>query len=219
MAFSEDCEGGVASNTFTVVVLKPETPVVTPTAAAVCEGTEVIFAVTSPVAGATYSWSGDTGTPTGDDNSTYTVSGAAYGTKGVYAAASFTYTVGTLTPKTCVSDLSTLAQAEVNPLPTVTTVGSTAFCGTTTSHQLQVKAEVGESADGVAVAWYDNNAGTGEALSNATTYTPEALTTTAVTYYVKATVNNTGCVNAPLYGVSASLSLDEGTIGGEENSD
>lgn len=215
MAFGEECTDGVPSNTYTVVVLKPTVPTINISAAAVCQNVDDLTFTVTPSDNTTYTWSGTDGTPTGDDKSTYTVGSSSTGTKDVKAKATVFYTVGGL-QKTCESAFSNIAQATVNPLPTVTTIGNTAFCGTG-EHQLEVKAEVNTSTDGIMVAWYDNSAGTSTAVSSSTTYTTGALTTSATTYYIRATVTATGCVNATLHQVSAALSLNEGAIGGAED--
>jgi hypothetical protein len=54
------------------------------TAATVCQNTNVVFRVTTPVTGATYTWSANpTGTASGTGNCSYTVSGTATGVKAV----------------------------------------------------------------------------------------------------------------------------------------
>jgi hypothetical protein len=84
MAANEECSDGVMSNTFTVVVhALPETPTIMASVSAVCLNTNVVFWVTSPVSGATYTWLGTAGTASTGTGNSYTVSGGATGTKSV----------------------------------------------------------------------------------------------------------------------------------------
>jgi hypothetical protein len=84
-ASSAACPDPLPSNTYTVEVLAvPATPTITASATAVCQGTDVVFNVANPVAGATYTWSSNAGgTASGTGNSTCTVSGATSGEKNV----------------------------------------------------------------------------------------------------------------------------------------
>jgi hypothetical protein len=69
------------------VLALPDTPTLAVSASTVCLGTNIVFRVTSLVSGATYTWSGAAGTVSGTGDGTYTVSGAATGTKSVTAYA------------------------------------------------------------------------------------------------------------------------------------
>jgi hypothetical protein len=72
------------------VLALPATPALAVSASTVCLGMDITFRVTSPMDGATYTWSGAEGTPSGTGNCSYTVSGATTGTKSVTAYASQT---------------------------------------------------------------------------------------------------------------------------------
>jgi uncharacterized protein (TIGR02145 family) len=75
-----------------VVAALPATPAITRVSAAtVCLNTNVVFRVTTPVAGATYTWGGTAGTASGTGSGTLTVSGAATGTKSVTVYARVAY--------------------------------------------------------------------------------------------------------------------------------
>jgi hypothetical protein len=217
-AASDDC-ADVSSNTFTVVVLQPEAPVINVSAAAVCrDAGDLVFTV-APAANTTYSWSGEPGTPAGDDRSTYTVSGASTGAKAVQATATVYYEVNSL-QKTCTSILSEVASAVVHPLPAVAQTGTAAFCGGGT-HTLGVEVTVAGNSvpEGeVTITWYSDDAGTNVAAGsgNAASYTTPNLTASA-SYYVGATVNATGCAAAGLTRVDATVNLYEGAIGGRED--
>jgi hypothetical protein len=66
------------------VLALPATPTITASAEPQCQGTDVVFGVVNPVAGATYTWSSNAaGTVSGAGNSTCTVSGATAGEKTV----------------------------------------------------------------------------------------------------------------------------------------
>ena len=218
-AVNTECSGGVYSNTYTVVVLKPAAPVIVAPESAVCANTDVTFTI-APADNTTYTWSGATGTPSGTDNSTYTFSSATYGTIAVQAAASVTYTVGSL-EKTCVSDLSTTANATVNPLPVISNTTTLNACGSgakALSVQILVASAEPES-NAISIRWYSDAAGE-TAIEGATnaSYTTPVLTATE-TYYVGATVNSSGCTSDGLTTVSAIVNLYEGVISGTESSE
>jgi hypothetical protein len=65
------------------VLALPATPGISVSASTVCLGTYITFRVSSPVSGATYTWTGAAGTASGTGDGTYTVSGATTGTKSV----------------------------------------------------------------------------------------------------------------------------------------
>jgi hypothetical protein len=213
-----NCAAEVASNTYTVVVLKPAVPtIIAPTN--VCQNAGNLVFTASGDAGSTFTWTG-ANDPTGDNKNTYTVLGSGTAqTYSLQATASVGYVGGALT-KTCTSGSSTVAQAAINPLPTVTQTGTTAWCGSA-SQQLQVTAKVGEETSGLTVKWYDNNGASGKALSETTTYTVPAATgpsgVKTFTYYVQATVSATSCVNSPLAAITGTRNLYEGEITGAEN--
>jgi hypothetical protein len=213
--YSAECgPSGVASNTYTVAVLQPAPPeIVVPSS--ICSGPGNLQFTIPAAANTTYSWNkkeGTTnGTPSGDDNSTYTVTAPVAGTYTLTAAASVTYNVGDL-EKVCVSPYATDVLAAAHPLPVVTPVGNTAFCGVG-DHILQVQVT---PAEGTTVAWYTESSGSATPVSTTTTYTPANLTAALSTWYVRATTAN-GCSNpSPLHAVSAKMHLLPGAIAGEE---
>jgi hypothetical protein len=216
MAGSANCPD-VPSNTFTVeVVATPAQPTV-PNPEAVCEGTDVIFAVTSPETGATYSWTWTEteGTPDGTGNATYTVSGAAYGTKKVQATASiyYTATAGTKT-KTCVSIESDEASATVKPLPVVEpNIADYEACGGGIKN-LKVIVTAGSSTvtDEATITWYEDNSTGSTQLTTGATYSPTL--TTSDTYYVGAVLNS--CASTSLLQIDADITLYQGVIEGDE---
>jgi hypothetical protein len=218
VAFSEDCTEGVSSNTFTVVVLKPTVPVINVVTAAVCQNAGDLTFTLPTADNTTYTWSGATGNTTGDDKSTYTVSGAAYGTKEVLATASVLYTVGGQ-EKTCTSALSEAASAIVNPLPVVANISDYEECGSG-EKELEVEVTAGDATvTGTAsITWYaDNDTGSTKLKTGVgyATYSPELIA--SATYYVGAeyTDNAITCPSAaPLTPVTATINLYEGTIGG-----
>jgi hypothetical protein len=175
----------------------------------------------APAANTTYSWTSESGTengtPTGDDNSTYTVSGSVFGTKQVRAAASVTYNVGAKGPKTCASTFSDVASAIVNPLPVVTPADVFTYCGSGT-FPLSVTVATGESdvTSAATIKWYSNNDTGSTQLETGANYTTETLTASA-TYYVGAVVNATSCPSASLTPVTATVNLYEGVIDGAED--
>jgi hypothetical protein len=178
-AANAECPEGVASNTYTVVILSPAAPVINVGAAAICQDVaDLVFTIPS-AANTTYTWTGAPGTPSGDDRSTYTVSGSTPGAKAVQATAAVYYEIGGLT-KTCTSAPSAEAQAEVRPQPVITSIGE-AQCG---SHVLlTVQATVnGVTVTGseVAITWYADDAGNTPVGSGATyaPCSPPALLTT-----------------------------------------
>jgi hypothetical protein len=204
----------VESNPFTVVVLaQPDKPTVTPTVAAVCFGADVEFTASGAGAGATYSWSGASGAVSGTGDGTYTLTSPAVGTPQVQAAASVTYTSGTLTPKVCVSTLSAAASAQVKPLPVVTPNATYAWCGTNDMTALGVTVTASDNpvtAD--SITWYDAPTD-GSSIETGDTYDPRPLTSTT-SYYVGAVYD--GCASNGRTTVTATVNLHEGSIGGAE---
>ena len=212
-AINSDCE--VSSNTFTVQVLAlPAAPTIN--VSDICKDAgDLVFSI-SPAANTTYTWTktaGANGVASGADNSTYTVSGASTGTTSVQAAASLTYNINSL-QKVCVSTLSAVASGVVNPLPTVTQTGTSAFCGSDANTTLTVYAEVNSQTSGIDITWYSKSDGTDQ-VETGTTYTPTLTVGAADTYYVRATVAATTCASA-LTPVTGILNLTEGEIEGEE---
>ena len=214
----ENCSEELPSNTYTVVVLNPAVPEIT-VPSNVCQGVDDLVFSASGDAGSTFTWSGSN-TPSGAGDGTYTVlKSSAAQTYSLQATANVYYEINALN-KTCTSGSSTVAQAAINPLPTVTQTGTTAWCGSA-SQVLQVTAQVGSETDGITVKWYDNANGTGDALAESTTsYTVEASNdpndVKKYAYYVRATVGATGCVNpTPLTEITGTRNLYEGEITGE----
>jgi hypothetical protein len=69
------------------VLALPATPTLAVSASTVCLGTNIVFRVTVPESGATYTWSGAEGTASGIGDGTYTVSSATTSTVSVTAHA------------------------------------------------------------------------------------------------------------------------------------
>jgi hypothetical protein len=82
------CYSGTVTQSASVQASAP--PGITVSASTVCQGTNIVFRVTEPVSGATYTWSGAAGTASGTGDGTYTVSGATTGTVSVTAFARLT---------------------------------------------------------------------------------------------------------------------------------
>jgi hypothetical protein len=217
VASNDECTTGVSSNTYTVQVLNNAAPTISVEATPVCQGADVVFTV-APAANTTYSWSvveGETGATAGDDRSTYTLSIPNYGTKKVQVTATVDYDINGLT-KTCVSELSSVAEAVVNALPVVEpTGGPFAQCGggtTTLGVTVTVAAVV---VDGVSIIWYSDAGGSTQVGTGASYTTPSLIASTP--YYVGATVNATGCASNGLTTVNATVNLYEGAISGQED--
>jgi hypothetical protein len=216
-ASSAECND-ISSNAFTVqVVAQPSVPTVNATTAAVCEGANVIFAVAAPFTGATYTWTGDPGMPSGTGDATYILTSPATGTRSVQATASVFYTAsaGTKT-KTCTSTESTVASAVVNPLPVVTPTGTFAHCGSDEFPLSVTVAAGGTDVTGTStITWYAENSTSSTQVATGANYSPNL--TVSDTYYVGAVVNATSCPSASLTPVIATIDLYEGEIFGEEN--
>jgi hypothetical protein len=216
-ASSSDCQEPVSSNAFVVIVVPtPNAPVISASTAAVCQNAgDIVFSI-PPAANTAYNWSGSDGTPSGGDNSSYTVSSAAYGAKSVTATASVTYTVGGL-DETCTSGASNATSAEVHPLPVVSQTAYDEECGKGEKH-LGVEVMVGDaSSSNVTVSWYAGASG-GSALQSGDdkTFTTPSLTETT-NYYVAAAEKTTGCESAGRATVEAKVDLNEGSISGTKN--
>jgi hypothetical protein len=210
---AEDCNP-VLSNSYTVVVFaQPTKPIVT--APAVCLGSDVVFTVSGAGADTTYSWSGMTGgTPSGPGGSILTFSGLTAGTTlPVYATASITYT----DTKACTSLASATATATVKPLPVVAPADTYTWCGTGTMVPLVVTVMAGTATvTGATINWYedeDHEAPVNDATDY--TYNPGFLTETK-SYYVTATATHENCESTTNTTVTATVNLNEGSIGGEE---
>jgi hypothetical protein len=72
----------------TFACVPPATPQITHAGSGmVCQGTNVVFSITSPDAAVTYTWSGSSGTASGVGNCTFTANGSIAGVKSVTAYA------------------------------------------------------------------------------------------------------------------------------------
>jgi hypothetical protein len=207
----------VESNPFVVQVLaRPDKPTVTPTSSAVCFGADVEFTASGGGTGATYSWSGATGTASGTGDDTYTLTTPAVGpTSAVYATASKFYDINSMT-KTCVSVISNDAgTATVKPVPEVTAPGTPyVWCGTSNLSAMEVVVTAdGSPVTGSAIIdWYEASTG-GTSLHTGASYTLSAIPTTLKSYFVGATYD--GCPSNGRTEVTAT-GLNEGEISGAE---
>ena len=212
VAYNSSCT--VSSNTFTVEVLEAPVPTISASTTAVCQnGTDVEFSIT-PAANTTYTWSGTAGTTAGNDNSTYTVGTSTAGDINVQAKATVFYAAsGGLEAKTCESELSGVKSAVVNPLPTITPTSTFARCGSGTLPLSVTVAAGGDVTSTSTITWY-SDAGATNQVNTGASYTPTLTETTP--YYVKAVVNATSCASPSPTTVTATVSLYEGEIDGEE---
>ncbi|MDR3184299.1 MAG: hypothetical protein LBT49_02715 [Prevotellaceae bacterium] len=81
---SEYCRTAMRGSIPVVALQTPTTPEITRVSdGTVCQGENITFSVPAPVSGATYTWRGTAGEPSGRANSLYTVSGATAGDKAV----------------------------------------------------------------------------------------------------------------------------------------
>ena len=222
----ENCPNELPSNTYTIVVLKPEAPVINVSSASVCEGNAVVFGI-QPVDNTTYTWTtvqGDTDTNNGSSNSSYTIpSSATYGMKQVQASASVTYNIGESETKVCVSTLSEIAAAVVQPLPVITDNTTADACGSgpkTLTVEITVANAEPKDETAVSIKWYSDKNGGDSAIQDATSssYTTEPLTKTKA-YYVGATVTATNCESKGLTEVTATIHVDEGKITASEETE
>jgi hypothetical protein len=186
-----------------VVVTLPDTPTITASASTVCQGTNAVFRISSPVTGATYTWSvnpaSPAGTVSGTGNGTYTVSGATTGTKSVSAYAHFTSS-GT----TCQSNTSGTVSAVVAAMPaaaTITTSASTVCQGT------NVVFRISSPVTGATYTWSVNPASPAGTVSGTgdRSYTVSGATTgtKSVTAYARLTSSGTTCQSNTSATVSA----------------
>jgi hypothetical protein len=112
------CISGSAATVSVAVVAAPARPTITRvTATPVCQGTDIVFTVTAPIEGMTYTWSGDAGTASGTGNGTYTVSSASTGTKSVTVVANLP-----VSETICQSTASAAASAVVAIMPAIPVV-------------------------------------------------------------------------------------------------
>jgi hypothetical protein len=109
------CQSNTSDPVSAVVATMPDTPTIIASASTVCQNTNVVFEVQSPESGATYTWTGTSGTASGAGNYIYTVSGATTGTKSKSAYARLASS-GT----TCQSANAATVTAVVITSPTIT---------------------------------------------------------------------------------------------------
>jgi hypothetical protein len=214
VASSQGC-ADVPSNTYTVKVVAAAVVPTIPTPDAVCEGNDVIFAVTSPQSGATFSWTGTAGTEGGTGDATYTITAPlATGTINVQATASIYHAVDALT-KTCVSLPASNLTATVNPLPVVTPdVSEYDVCGAGLKDlKVTVTAGGADVTNFSTITWYSDASGN-TVVNGSGGANYEVNVTTTTTYYVKAEVIATECEAASLTEVIATISLNQGAIDG-----
>jgi hypothetical protein len=213
----------VPSNTYTVeVVATPTVPSIDQSTLVKCDVGDVVFSI-AEAANTTYTWASTgigTGVVSGTGNTSYTVTAAGFGKIEVSATVSVTHNSGTLTPKVCVSSTPATADADVNPIPTLTNVTSTtAVCGTGDRDLIVTVTANGSdvtTGPNTTITWYsDENGNTSVNGEGGANYFLEDVTVTTP-YWVGAVVNSCPASNNFLK-VDATVSLNEGAIGGQEN--
>jgi hypothetical protein len=155
----------------------PATPAITASAGTVCQSTDVVFKVSSPVAGATYTWSGNpAGVESGTGKATYTVNSV---TDVVSASV---YSRVTLNGITCQSANAATLTVSVIPVAPPT-VASATFC-------YGFPGQLVAAATGANIAWYDASTG-GTKLGDGNVLQLTPLYNASALYYAEAiTVNN-----------------------------
>jgi hypothetical protein len=192
MAFAQVAYGDVTcqsrtSNRMAIEVMAlPATPVVTRVSAAtVCQNTNVVFRVTTPVDGAAYTWNG-AGTASGPGNCSYTVSGAATGTKSVTVVARVAY--GGVT---CQSGTSGAVDGFVTALPDTPAI--TRVSAATVCQNSNVVFRVNERVSGTTYTW-SGAAGTASGAGNGTFTVSGATTgTKSVTAFAEVAYTDVTC--------------------------
>jgi hypothetical protein len=130
------CVSASAATVSVEVVATPARPAVTRvTTTPVCRGTDIVFRVTTPVEGLTYTWSGAAGVASGTGNGTFTVSGAEAGTKSVTVTANLP-----VSETTCQSTASAAVSGVVAIIPDVPTVTLTSASTVCTGNSLSFEA-------------------------------------------------------------------------------
>ena len=176
------CEAAMNGTVVVNAVATPVTPKIAISAGTACQHTDVTFNVANPVAGATYTWSGNpAGVAGGTGNATYTVNASA----DVKSAS--VYSRITSSGITCQSANAATVTVSV-VAPAAPAVVQSAFC-----YGLPGQL-IASAASGVNIAWYDaptdgNKLGDGNVLP----LTP--LCNVSASYYAEArTANN--CVSS-----------------------
>ncbi|WP_323489252.1 gliding motility-associated C-terminal domain-containing protein [Flavobacterium sp. PL02] len=160
----------------------PTTVVATPLN--VCSGESTIITVNSPVAGTTYNWYDESA----GGNLVFT--GTTYTTPGL--TASVTYHVEAVIGS-CSSPTRTPVHVNVNPVPSVPTVGSsTVFIQSGQNVTLQVTNPVTD----VAYDWYDAPINGNLLSSGTTSYTPSPALIVNKSFYIAARSTTTACTNS-----------------------
>jgi hypothetical protein len=181
-------EAKMAGERTVAVVATPATPGISPPTLSVCQGTDVVFRVTSPVGGVTYSWLGTAGTVSGTGNGTYTVSGSSTGTKSVTAYARLASN-----GITCQSANAATVTATVNALPVINTPPQLqTLCGTGMQLSLSVTAAAGSGS----ISSYQWKKGATNVGTNSNTYT-ETVTGDATYTVVVTNSNNCSLTSNP----------------------
>jgi uncharacterized protein (TIGR02145 family) len=174
----------VLENAATVTVNPlPVTPTITISAATVCQNAALTFRVTTPVTGATYTWTASAGTASGTGNGTYTFNTSASGAK-----TATVYSMVTAGGVTCRS-ANAGATATVNPLPSISAVTSPAICYGATA---TLSATLG--AGTTTAMTYTWNIGGVSSTTTANSRISPPLT--AITTYTVQLTNAYGCVGA-----------------------
>jgi hypothetical protein len=184
-----NCVSATSGAVAAVVAALPATPAVTlVSAATVCQNTNVVFRVTAPVAGATYTWGGTAGTASGTGNGTLTVSGAAAGNKSVTV-----YATAPSSGVNCVSATSGAVASVVAALPAtpaVTRVSAATVCQNT-----NVVFRVTAPVTGATYTW-GGTAGTASGTGNGTLTVSGTAGNKSVTVYATAPSSGVNCVSA-----------------------
>ena len=188
-ATANTCTG--AAQTITQVV-NPKPTVNTVTTTAVCSGSATSIALTSPTAGASFSWTraAVTGiTPATGTGSTTPIAEILTSTN--TSATTVTYSV-TATANGCTGVGQAITQV-VNPAPAVNTVTTTAICSGSSTNIALTSATAGATFawTRAAVTGITPATGTGSTTPIAETLTSTNTSATTVTYSVTATAN--GC--------------------------
>ena len=127
-----------------------------------CKDTDAIFSIASPVSGATYTWSGASGTPSGAGNATYTVPAIAPGTINVSA-----YAVAPISGATYQSPVTEAYALVIDPVITAQSASRTVCRGKVAQFAVQ-------SSTASSYQWRLNDANISGAT--ASSYTSAAIT-------------------------------------------
>jgi hypothetical protein len=180
------CQSSTSDPVSAIVATMPDVPTIIASASTVCQNTDIVFEVETPVSGESYTWTGTAGTASGAGSYSFTVSGSSTGTKSKSVTARLASSGTTCVSANAATVTAVVATVPANPAITRVTSASTVCQGTDISYRVT---SVGSN---VTYTW-SGTPGTVSGASN-NTYTVSGATTGTKSVTLSASLASSGTV-------------------------